>query len=42
MKSHRELDMKEEDVRGMMEGTPTEVSLSAPVGEEQRYASSKI
>ena len=29
------LDMKEEDVRGMMEGTPTEVSLSAPVGEDQ-------
>lgn len=30
----RELDMKEEDVREMMEGTPTEVSLSSPVGEE--------
>jgi RNA polymerase primary sigma factor len=29
------LDMKEEDVRGMMGGTPTEVSLSAPVGEDQ-------
>ena len=29
------LDMKEEDVRNMMEGTPTEVSLSAPVGEDQ-------
>jgi RNA polymerase primary sigma factor len=29
------LDMKEEDVRGMLEGTPTEVSLSAPVGEDQ-------
>jgi len=29
------LDMKEEDVRDMMEGTPTEVSLSAPVGEDQ-------
>ena len=30
----RELGMKEEDVRQMMEGTPTEVSLSTPVGEE--------
>jgi RNA polymerase nonessential primary-like sigma factor len=30
----RELDMKEEDVRQMMEGTPTEISLSTPVGEE--------
>jgi RNA polymerase primary sigma factor len=30
----KELGMKEEDVRGMMEGTPTEVSLSTPVGEE--------
>lgn len=30
----RKLDMKEEDVVGMMEGTPTEVSLSAPIGEE--------
>jgi RNA polymerase primary sigma factor len=29
------LDMKEEDVRDMMGGTPTEVSLSAPVGEDQ-------
>jgi RNA polymerase primary sigma factor len=29
------LDMKEEDVQDMMEGTPTEVSLSAPVGEDQ-------
>src|SRR5438477_926992 len=29
------LDMKESDVRGMMEGTPTEVSLSASVGEDQ-------
>jgi RNA polymerase primary sigma factor len=28
------LEMKEEDVRGMMEGTPTEVSLSSPVGED--------
>ena len=26
--------MKEEEVRNMMEGTPTEVSLSTPVGEE--------
>src|SRR5438067_7710947 len=30
----KELGMKEEEVRGMMEGTPTEVSLSTPVGEE--------
>ncbi len=30
----KELGMKEEDVRGMMEGTPTEVSLSTPVGDE--------
>jgi RNA polymerase primary sigma factor len=30
----RELGMKEEDVRDMMEGTPTEVSLSTPVGEQ--------
>jgi RNA polymerase sigma factor (sigma-70 family) len=30
----RELGMKEEEVRGMMEGTPTEVSLNTPVGEE--------
>src|SRR5437763_7394944 len=30
----RELGMTEENVRGMMEGTPTEVSLSTPVGEE--------
>src|SRR5215470_7634295 len=29
----KELGMTEEDVRGMMEGTPTEVSLNAPVGE---------
>lgn len=29
------LEMKEEDVRDMMEGTPTEISLSAPVGEDQ-------
>jgi RNA polymerase primary sigma factor len=29
-----QLDMSEENVRGMMGGTPTEVSLSAPVGEE--------
>jgi RNA polymerase primary sigma factor len=29
------LDMSEENVRDMMEGAPTEVSLSAPVGEEQ-------
>jgi RNA polymerase primary sigma factor len=28
------LGMSEEDVRGMMEGPPTEVSLSMPVGEE--------
>lgn len=28
------LDMREEDVRGMLEGTPSEVSLSAPIGEE--------
>lgn len=28
----KELDMKEAEVRGMMEGPPTEVSLSAPVG----------
>src|SRR5207247_5095824 len=30
----KELGMKEEDVRGMMEGTPTEVSLSTPIGAE--------
>lgn len=30
----KELGMTEEDVRDMMEGTPTEVSLSTPVGEE--------
>jgi RNA polymerase primary sigma factor len=30
----RELGMKEEDVRDMMEGPPTEVSLSTPVGEQ--------
>jgi RNA polymerase primary sigma factor len=30
----RELGMKEEDVRDMMQGTPTEVSLSTPVGEQ--------
>ncbi len=30
----KELGMKEEDVRDMMEGTPTEVSLSTPVGDE--------
>lgn len=30
----RELAMKEEDVREMMGGAPTEVSLSSPVGEE--------
>jgi RNA polymerase primary sigma factor len=30
----RELGMKEEDVRQMLEGTPTEVSLSTPVGEQ--------
>jgi RNA polymerase primary sigma factor len=29
------LDMSEQAVRDMMEGAPTEVSLSAPVGEEQ-------
>ena len=29
----KELGMKVEDVRDMMEGTPTEVSLSTPVGE---------
>src|SRR5215472_12151143 len=28
------LDMKEADVRGMMEGVPTEVSLSVPIGDE--------
>lgn len=28
------LQMKEKEVRGMMEGTPGEISLSAPVGEE--------
>jgi RNA polymerase primary sigma factor len=28
----KELDLKEEEVRGMMEGLPTEVSLSAPIG----------
>jgi RNA polymerase primary sigma factor len=31
----RGLGMTEQDVRGMMEGTPTEVSLSTPVGEEE-------
>jgi RNA polymerase primary sigma factor len=31
----RELGMTEQDVRGMMEGTPTEVSLSTPVGDEE-------
>src|SRR6266849_9668362 len=30
----KELGMKEEEVRNMMEGTPTEVSLSTPVGDE--------
>src|SRR5215475_8311559 len=30
----KELDMKEADVRGMMEGVPTEVSLSNPIGED--------
>ena len=30
----KELGMTEEDVRGMMEGPPTEVSLNTPVGEE--------
>jgi RNA polymerase primary sigma factor len=30
----KNLDMKEEDVRGMLRGTPTEVSLSAPVGDD--------
>jgi RNA polymerase primary sigma factor len=33
----RELGMKEADVLGMMEGTPTEVSLSTPVGEEEAH-----
>jgi len=31
----KQLDMKEDDVRDMMEGTPTEVSLNAPLGEDQ-------
>src|SRR5688572_25355690 len=31
----KELGMEESDVRGMMQGTPTEVSLSATVGDEQ-------
>lgn len=31
----RELGMKEEAVRGMLEGAPTEVSLNTPVGGEQ-------
>jgi RNA polymerase primary sigma factor len=30
----KEFDMSEDDVREMLEGTPTEVSLSAPVGED--------
>ncbi len=30
----KEFGMKEKDVRNMMEGAPTEVSLSTPVGEE--------
>jgi len=30
----KELDMKESDVRGMMEGVPTEVSLNVPIGED--------
>jgi RNA polymerase primary sigma factor len=30
----RELGMKEKDVRELMEGTPTEISLSTPVGEQ--------
>jgi RNA polymerase nonessential primary-like sigma factor len=30
----KKLGIKEQDVREMMEGTPTEVSLNAPVGEE--------
>src|SRR5437762_6170252 len=30
----KEFGMSEEDVRGMMEGTPTEVSLSTPIGDE--------
>src|SRR5919204_509974 len=29
-----ELGMKEEEVRGMMQGTPSEVSLSTPLGDE--------
>src|SRR4051812_47450134 len=31
----KELGMKEKDVREMIEGTPTEISLSTPVGEEE-------
>src|SRR2546426_8922849 len=30
----KELGMKEEEVRGMMQGTPSEVSLSTPLGDE--------
>jgi RNA polymerase primary sigma factor len=30
----KQLDMKETEVRGMMEGVPTEVSLSNPIGED--------
>src|SRR6516165_7600601 len=30
----KELDMNEEDVRGMIEGAPTEVSLETPIGGE--------
>jgi len=31
----KRLDMDEEDVRGMMEGVPTEVSLETPIGDER-------
>jgi RNA polymerase primary sigma factor len=31
----KNLEMKEENVRGMLGGTPTEISLSAPVGDDQ-------
>ena len=30
----KELDMKESDVRGMMKGVPTEISLNVPIGED--------
>src|SRR5207244_3399646 len=34
--SSKQFEMKESAVRGMMEGTPTEISLSAPIGGEDQ------